>query len=260
MLRKLINLLPNIRGKQRTLVALDQLLGSQRLRARHGIKLECYLSSAQDQSFLKTTIDNQLLESEVASLSGDNVFVDCGANIGFYSGLAARNLGDGGLVVSLEPSYREFRRLLGAVQMNSHVCSWLPLNVALGSSSKMVFLDAHVGHTGMNRVCIDKKLSCATSLQLRLDDIIDAVLGQTRVINLLKVDVEGYEMEVLGGASRILSRGQVRKLVIEVTDQFLRSRGSSKQQLYDFLRSFNYEGQVFSDAWQYDEIFSINRN
>lgn len=254
-MRNKILQLPRFKGKQRILSLLDKAFGPYQLDARYGVVIEGFASSSQDMAFLRRLPDNELLETLIRGLPRNGTFVDIGANCGFYSSYAARLLGPAGWVVSVEPSRREFRRLLWALDHNSHVCTWVHLNLAATSVEGVRWLDINVGHTGMNRVsdsiqCKHHSVACLT-----IDRLVECFLPQNRTIDLVKIDVEGHEYGVLQGMVNCLSQRRIRHLVIEVTDKFLREAGSSKQELYDFLKLHGYVAQIRSDAWQYDEHF-----
>jgi len=257
VLRKILSSIPNVRGRQRALLMLDFFMGSSRIAARHGVQLEGYYSSAQDLAFCRRESDNPLLEELIASLPKDGVFIDCGANCGFYSSFAARMLESDGFVISFEPSAREYRRLQSAVKWNNHQCTWLTLHQAVGESSEVVSLLTAVGHTGMNRISNDKSTSEQTSSvwMTSVDSIVSEVIAKEKAINLVKIDVEGYEMNVLRGLSNCLKEKRIDKMVVEVTDKFLKERGESKQSMIAYMKSFSYEPTIESDEWQYDEVF-----
>lgn len=258
MLRYLLTHLPNIRGKQRLLSSLDSLLGPAAFRCPAGVQIVGFASSTQDNVFLANKSTNAILDHAIAELPADALFIDCGANCGFYSALAARRLGPHGRVFSIEPSAREYDRLLWAIANNAHKCKWVPFNFALGDAPRIVEIDLAAGHTGMNKIC--DRLSSSRHMQntplWTLDDLLSSFApGST--VDLMKIDVEGFEMAVLQGGIESLQKHCVKKLVVEVTDRFLKTYGHSKDEMYCFLRDLGYKSAVNSDQWQYDELFAI---
>lgn len=262
MLGQYLTKLPAVRGKQRLLLAFDAAFGPSVLRARQGILLEGFLSSTQDLAFCRRKSENPALEALIASIPSDGVFVDCGANCGFYSALAATKLGPQGIVLSVEASHREYRRLLKAIELNPHRSSWIPLHLAAGSKAGSVRIDTSVGHTGMNRVVTTKSSASSgnTIACFRLDELFAATIEEGRAISLLKIDVEGFEREVLAGLDRTLSEKRIASLVIEITPQFLEERGESKAELFGWLEGKGYLPTINSNAWQYDEVFVASSN
>ena len=253
--------LPMFRGRNRLLRIIDQCLGPRTRVARFGVKLSTYLASSQDASFFERDENehNSILVDAIKSLPKDGVFLDCGSNCGFYSALAAKGLGPKGLVISVEPSYREYARLISAVAANSHSCGWLTVNAGAGESPGTLQLDTQIGHTGMNRITKDATVG-QTCPVFPIDVLVKMLLGDRHQVELVKIDVEGFEMDVLKGMETVLKEKKVGKLVVEITDKFLKQCGSSRDELYGFLKDMNYEPQVTSDEWQYDQLFLPNRD
>lgn len=258
MFREIIHQLPRIRGCQRVLVTADRLLGPTPMLSRHGIRILGYYSSSQDTTFLRKKSDNLALESQLGSLPADGVFIDCGANAGFYSALATRKIVSG-LVLSIEPSHREYVRLLWAIKNNKHKCKWLSVNAAVGAEHCMIGIQTDVGHTGMNQVNKSVEFGQQCVMQTTIDSLVSDIVGPDRLISVVKVDVEGYEFEVLKGAVDTLSRKQILSIVVEITPIFLSKNGSSKEEIYSFLAAYGYHPKINSHEWQYDEVFQIRQ-
>ena len=136
-------------------------------------------------------------------LAPSMTFVDVGANIGYFSLLAARIVDGGGRVVAIEPGARNCRLLhrslvrnrLGNVQL--HPCAISDdrgtlAYLAEGSNGTIADLDA------TRDVPAGAHLVPATTLD-------DLLAGLDRV-DVIKLDVEGAEGRVLRGATRTLER------------------------------------------------------
>lgn len=256
-MRKLIYNLPDFKGKQRILLILDKFFKTSIINGRNGIKLEGYFSSLQDTAFIKKEVENYKLEYLISNLPNDGVFIDIGANNGYYSALASQKLSREGSVLSFEPSLREYRRLIFANQSNFHQCQWLLFNIALGSENEIVRIKADESHTGINFISKNKNDGTQSCVLMKGCDIINNFIHKNKVIDLIKIDVEGYEYFVLLGLLPILKDKRVCCLQIEITDIFLKRAGSTKEMLYNLLNSLGYEGQYESDKWQYNEVFIL---
>lgn len=179
-----------------------------------------------------------------------DVFVDVGANIGYFSLLASRVVGGEGLVLAFEPLQENVARLIDTCSRNRSrnvIC----LGLALNDAGRLVKLhlsgDGQVGLTSMRPFGADSR----TVLSCRLDDIIDASLF-TRV-RLVKIDVEGAEMNALKGMAALLNRGHRPYFICEVTDEFLRCFGASAESLTRQFASYGYllfaTGRQGDHAW-----------
>jgi FkbM family methyltransferase len=258
-MRKLIYKIPRFKGKQRLLMLLDKLFGAAKINASKGVTIEGYYSSMQDMAFVRESSENTVLESALNALPVGGVFLDIGANCGFYSAYAAKQLGPEGTIISVEPSLREYRRLIFCRNNNESPCKWMLFNFALGDMPALLSLSVDSSHTGVNHISTNIESGMQPCLALTMDVLANWVLPAAAMIDLVKIDVEGYECNVLKGMVGLLKSNRIRRLNIEITDKFLKRAGSSKQELFSFLEGLGYMATIKSDAWQYDELF-INKN
>ena len=151
-------------------------------------------------------------------------FIDVGANIGVYTGWASRLVGREGRVVAFEPAPATRRNLEGVVAANAlanvtiipkalgDAPGTLPLWV-IPQASGLTSAVAPAGHPDAQRI----EVPVGT-----LDDEIDAAM--TRAPSLIKIDVEGYEISVLRGASRTLAAEDGPAVLFETqTDHLARA-------------------------------------
>jgi FkbM family methyltransferase len=132
-----------------------------------------------------------------------SVVADVGANIGHYMMLFARHVGPNGLVLSFEPDPENLIELRRNVESHS-LCNVEVHAVAVGAADVDVNLQP-----GLNaRVTLDGSGPVVVA-QRRLDSVVGGRL------DLLKVDVEGYEGHVLAGATRVL-RALRPRLFVEI--------------------------------------------
>jgi len=141
------------------------------------------------------------------SLKPGMTFLDIGAHHGIYSIVAAKRLGTNGTVVAFEPSPREFRRLRLHLRLNgmSSVRAE-PLAIGAAASSRKFFqvVEGDTTRGGLQRPVTHDKVTETSVETIRLDDYVSR-LPLDRV-NLVKLDVEGGELEVLRGAPNVLTK------------------------------------------------------
>jgi len=140
--------------------------------------------------------------------SGDVLF-DVGANYGHYS-LAAWDRAKPIEVHAFEPETQAFARLLENRRLNK--ADWHCQKLALGSQPGFSTISTDVG--GYNHIVANgEKGPCEHCFVVTLDDYARGA-GVDRIA-VLKIDVEGFESEVLGGAQHLLSNQKINWIVLE---------------------------------------------
>ena len=167
-------------------------------------------------------------------LSAGDVVVDAGANIGIYSQLLARCVGATGIVHSFEPSAENFKRLQSATRKLANVrLSQAALGECSGKSKLYLSDKLNVDH----RTYMTEEESRHTVPIdiIALDDYFKA--GQR--VDLIKMDVQGYELHALRGASRVLADNSDLRLVLEFWPYGLKQAGVNWVELLDTLQNKN---------------------
>ncbi len=139
------------------------------------------------------------------ALRPGNVVADCGANNGFTGILFARAVAPHGKVVGFEPSPANLAAAHENIRLNG-IANFELVAAAVGSTCARVAFDPGFGNGAVTAVAGGGTVEVP---QVTLD----AHFGSSRV-DLIKIDVEGYELEVLRGARAVLQRRPA--LAIEV--------------------------------------------
>jgi FkbM family methyltransferase len=163
-----------------------------------------------------------------------DVVVDCGANHGFSTTLFSRWTGPLGTVHAFEPYPPNLEILRTNLELN-RVDNVRVHPIALGAENGAVNLSVHSNAT-IQRELKPNEPSETVPLR-RLDD----ELGETRV-DFIKVDVEGFELELLKGAQRILA-GHPR-LAIEVHVCIYKNKVEQLTELFDLIHLANYSVEM----------------
>ena len=156
---------------------------------------------------------------------GDIVW-DVGANVGVYTELFCKWVGPEGKVVAFEPNPDPIAQIKNRLPH----CAWLTLeNVALGSRDEESMLVVDGNNTVGGHVQIDSEAirsgKSVIPIQVNTADGVCARIGKSP--NVVKIDVEGFEEEVLLGFERTLSSPSLRAVLIEIHFQQLESRGQA---------------------------------
>lgn len=165
------------------------------------------------------------------------VVLDIGAHHGFYTILAAKKVGSSGRVVAFEPSPRELRRLAFHLKVNHIVNVEVePFALASEDGQRMLFL-VDGRDTGCNSLRPPAVSEPTREINVKTKSL-DDYLGQHQNIgniDLVKMDVEGAELEVLKGAARLLRRNPRPVFMVEVQDIRSAPWGYAAGAVYDTL-------------------------
>ena len=145
------------------------------------------------------------------------VVVDVGANIGIYSRFFSGCIGPTGVVHAFEPSPKNFRRLQSAMDKLPNVrLSRAAVGERSGRSQLYLSNDLNVDH----RAYLPEGGSRDT---VPIDVIaLDDYFSPGDRVDLIKLDIQGYELHALRGANRILHENPAIKLVVELWPYGLR--------------------------------------
>jgi FkbM family methyltransferase len=154
------------------------------------------------------------------------IVVDVGANVGTISIFSALQVGESGRVYALEAHPATARYLRANVRLNGLNPIVQVINCAVGDAvGELSFSD--IRSDDQNCVANDSKAGIRVEVNT-LDSLI-----QEKSIDLLKIDVEGYELMVLRGATDVLSR--TRAVYFEAWDRHFNRYGYRFSAVWDFL-------------------------
>jgi len=175
--------------------------------------------------------ERQLLERVL--FAGD-VVVDAGANIGIYSQFLARCVGATGIVHSFEPSPENFRRLQSATRKLANVrLSQAAVGEYSGKSKLYLSDKLNVDHRTYTTE-VDSRHTMPIDI-ITLDDYFKS--GQR--VDLIKMDIQGYELHALRGAKRVLEENTDINLLLELWPSGLKQARSSWEELVETLKRLN---------------------
>jgi FkbM family methyltransferase len=169
-------------------------------------------------------------------LERGDVVVDVGANTGYYTLLALDKVGPEGRVIAIEPSADAFEMLGFNVDQNSLGSRAILFQCAATATAGRRRLYGFEGNSALSTLVPTESATGNEDVVGRpLDDLIDPQLR--RRIKLIKIDVEGSEIEVLRGATETLAAlPETGQLVVEVT---VDSQGRSEP--VEWLRALGFQ-------------------
>jgi FkbM family methyltransferase len=169
------------------------------------------------------------------------VFMDIGAYQGIYSVVAGKKLNSAGRVFAFEPSPREFRRLRMHLRWNRMSTARSEM-LALGSAtSEATFFQVRSGDTTRNGLRPPDSRETLVEIPVNVTSLDEYVRGQNiERIDIIKLDVEGGEIEVIRGAKKVF--GEFRPMLIcEVLDETTHAWGYEAREIIQALRDYNYD-------------------
>jgi FkbM family methyltransferase len=162
------------------------------------------------------------------------VVVDVGANIGIYSEFLCRCVGPTGLVHSFEPSPDNFRLLSTATCHLSNVrLTQAAVGERSGECKLYISHKLNVDHRAY-KTDGDSRRAIPTQM-VALDDYFKS--GQR--VDLIKMDIQGYELHALRGAQRVLRENPDINLLLEFWPAGLAQAGVGWEELVEMLRRLN---------------------
>jgi FkbM family methyltransferase len=184
-----------------------------------------------------------------AFLRSGDVFVDVGANIGLYSMIVARIVGQRGFVYAFEPCRRTVSRLNGNLQLNKYqniAVVPLALSDKAGEIDMTVSLDGFDAWNTLAPRIVGNNATVEKIQTARWDDIY-ASICEERTVAMMKVDIEGWESRFIAGAQRFLSTKDAPLLQLEFNDENAKAAGSSGNEVYRLLSDLGYRMFQYTD-------------
>ena len=188
------------------------------------------------------------------------IVVDVGANVGYYSFIAASLVGASGLVYSFEPSNIAFDILVANWSKNNMVINILTQNTALGEEEGQMELFSADGlpdntYNIHSPSFLDredqhylKDGKTGTNMGFKQITTLDKFCKDRMIdhIDFIKIDVEGMEFPVLKGMTTLLKTHSVKWLMIEYLENVrLFSEGSESEAMHNFLKSYDFNLEIY---------------
>jgi len=233
----------DIRGIRRLSVILPQLLlpkvedvGEHIIQTIHGFNLKinpCIDNGVELSLYQTGTYEKGILSLLSEFLKLGDVFIDVGANIGLMSIYASKLVGEFGCVIAFE-AHPETNKILEYNFKLNKIENYLNQGFALGSSAlQTVIYDNWQINRGGASLVINTKDSKSYPVEVHT---LDCAIGSENIApKVIKIDVEGFELEVLKGAKETIIKYQPI-LIIELSSQ--RDNNYEINELMDYLDGF----------------------
>lgn len=167
-----------------------------------------------------------------------DVVIDIGTNIGYVLLNFAKGVGSEGYVYGFEPNPITYTKCLENIRLNKF-SNINVSNVGLGdiqTEGEISILHADNRGTAFIAPISSSRNNTKVNI-ITLDYFVQN--HNIQRINIIKIDVEGYELNVLRGAQTTLKKFKPT-LFIEMDDNLLRRQNTSPEQLMTFIEGFGY--------------------
>lgn len=187
----------------------------------------------------KTRQDRHEIAVLKAALHAGDTVLDIGANIGFYATLLSECVGPKGQVHCFEPDPTNFRHLQQSCRRlnNVHI-----LNKAAGPKTEKIKIytskKLNVDHRTYEPEEYDQVLEIGA---VNLDEYVKEKQLQ---VNLIKMDIQGFEMQAAQGMKDTLKNNPDVKIISEFWPYGLRKAGSSALAYFEFLKLNGFDVQL----------------
>ncbi len=154
-------------------------------------------------------------------ISVGEIVWDIGANIGYFSKKYSEKVGQAGLVYAFEPARHTHTTLVQNCQGHDNItCK----NIALSDKSGYLsFRESGVENDPTNGLVADGTPGAVTVEVTTADELVAS--KAVPVPNVVKIDVEGFEVEVIRGMRAVLKDPALKKMFVEVHFLEMSKRG-----------------------------------
>ncbi|MEO8192471.1 MAG: FkbM family methyltransferase [Gemmatimonadales bacterium] len=173
-------------------------------------------------------------------LSKGDTFVDVGANFGTFTLLTSRMVGDSGKVIAIEPQPNLARGIAESARLSGSTNCEI-LQVACGNlpgTSDLLVPAQDTGRGGFFAGFSGRGHHAVLPVKVAT---LDGIMSETTSPGglVIKLDVEGSEIEVLQGARKLIEARRPA-IIVEINPWSARAAGRSPGHLLDCLKEFGY--------------------
>ena len=227
-------------AKLRLLRLMESLSGDRRIIARVA---GGFLMAIDKSDFVQSTIfyvghyEPEVTEILMNAFADQDVFYDIGANVGYYTCAAlAKGVRS---VQAFEPDPLSCAVIQLNLRLNNFSLDWYRVfEIALSSSvGRQIFYRARFGNSGQGGL---RPRESVDMFEVGVDKVDSLVAsGDAPPPTVMKIDVEGYEYNVLLGAAEVLARHQPKLIIFESDPGLL--KGTAKSDLVEYLQRYGYK-------------------
>jgi len=216
------------------------------------IELEDMLGSFEidiRSHLLQRILIDKCYEPDIVLLIKENIdkekdVINVGANIGLFTNLLANLINDNRKVLAVEPTPLAFKYLKNNIERNNNNNKIITFNGICTDKSGEYILNTIIGKEEYSSLGDSEYINNINEKIVKIEvqgETIDNLVIEYKLLpGLILIDVEGAEMKVLKGATKLLK--ETRPIIIsELVDTLLIKQGVTSKEVIEFLISLGYE-------------------
>ena len=254
---KLFFKIPFLRGTffgvhQKIFKPLNLFNGLSLIQKHQNIKIKLNINDwIQQNIFFLGSYEDAELKVLANHLKPDSVFIDIGANFGLYSLIASQHISEEGTIISFEPFPENYKSLCTNLSLND-LHRITAENTAVGSETGTLklYYNSKENNLGMVSYNNTQQSDFVTVNKINIDGYLKS--KSLEKITFIKIDVEGFEYEVLQGMKQTLQQNSPI-ILIEVLDS--KSENDVSNKPHELLCEIGYKrffiddnGNLLSDS------------
>ena len=202
-------------------------------RLKNGWHFPPNIAHLSGSKMAKGTYEPEVTDIIKNCLTSGSVFIDVGANVGYFAREAAGMVKSEGRVYAFEVEYDNYYSLCKNTAFLNNV---IPLHFAVSNQATFLYVN-HSSHSACHSLVQTENHLDGSKFMvpaITIDDFWRQYLGK-QAIDLIKIDVEGAELLVLEGMSRVLYENKIQKMIIEYCPRVLNNSGQDTHEIYNVL-------------------------
>lgn len=199
--------------------------------------------------------EKKVLLSLMSLLREEDTVYDIGANVGVYSILLGKKMGNSGKVFAFEPESESLKKIKENIKLNN-LENINIIDKALGDSASFanLYISQTTGNFSLENI-YEKEAKSESVEVVKGDDFVEK--NNLPIPNIVKIDVEGYEYRVLRGLKKSLEKPECRIICCEIHVGIL-SEGVTEEKIIDFIKSLGFNKiEFFRRAFSAYHIIAI---
>jgi len=184
---------------------------------------------------LKDDKEQMIKQVFVDNIKEGSIIIDAGAHLGEFTLIAAKKIGPAGKVIAIEPMKEGVSRI--------------KKNLILNNLKNYEIIEKAVGNKVETRLLYQNDIGLWGNLEpvlglndnsekreIEVDTLDNIISRENKIIDMLKIDVDGFEYELLLGCQESFKSNKIKNIICEIHFELLKNKGLNKEKILDFLQ------------------------